>query len=412
MARARVREHGVAHRRRRRSKVALVCAGGGVTGALYEIGCLRALDDLIDRGVADLDLYVGVSGGAFVSSLLASGITPAEMYDAVTSPAGGALGVPDAPLYRLGLGDFLTASRRAPALLRRAAAAALRGESAAFSDLAWSVFELLPAGLLDNSGLQEYVEALIRSRGRKDRFDGLRRPLLVVAVDLDDGEAVAFGDAAHRDVPVSRAVQASTALPGLYRPVRIGDRDFVDGGVKKTAHIHLAIVAGADLVLCVNPIVPIHNDSRGGPWNGHLSGRGITYVLDQALRIMLHGRMQYGMERYRREHPLVDILLMEPTRDDLRMFSYHIMRNGVRRIVAEHGYHSVLQHFTTHFAAYRRMLARHGIGLRHPSTLPAHPDPPARRSAVGQALSGSLRDLEDALPARPRSRRAAARSAR
>ena len=234
-------------KRARRSKVALVCAGGGVTGALYEIGCLRALDDLLDRSVADLDLYVGVSGGAFVSSLLASGITPAEMYDAVTSPAGGALGVPDAPLYRLGLGDFFTASRRAPALLRRAAAAALRGETGTLTDLAWSVFELLPAGLLDNSGLQEYVEALLRSRGRKDRFDALRHPLLVVAVDLDDGEAVAFGDAAHRDVPVSRAVQASTALPGLYRPVRIGTRDFVDGGVKKTAHIHLAIDAGADL---------------------------------------------------------------------------------------------------------------------------------------------------------------------
>jgi len=399
-------------KRRRRSKVALVCAGGGVTGALYEIGCLRALDDLLDRSVADLDLYVGVSGGGFVSSLLASGITPAEMYGAVTSPAGGALGVPDAPLYRLGLGDFFTASRRAPALLRRAVAAALRGETGTLTDLAWSVFELLPAGLLDNSGLQEYVEALIRSRGRKDRFDGLRRPLLVVAVDLDNGEAVAFGDAAHRDVPVSRAVQASTALPGLYRPVRIGTRDFVDGGVKKTAHIHLAIDAGADLILCVNPIVPIHNDARGGPFNSHLSGRGITYVLDQALRIMLHGRMQYGMERYRREHPKVDILLMEPKRDDLRMFSYHIMRDGVRRIVAEHGYQSVRRHFATHFAAYRRMLARHGIGLRHPSTLPARPEPPARRSAVGKALSGSLQDLEDSLAARPRPRRAAARSAR
>jgi NTE family protein len=396
--------------RRRRSKVALVCAGGGLTGALYEIGCLRALDDLLDRGVADLDLYVGVSGGAFVSSLLASGITPAEMYDAVVSPRGSALGVPDAPLYRLGLGDFFTASRRAPALLRRAAAAALRGEGATLTDLAWSVFELLPAGLLDNSGLQEFVQAVIRSRGGKDRFDGLRRPLLVVAVDLDNGEAVAFGDAANRDVPVSRAVQASTALPGLYRPVRIGDRDFVDGGVKKTAHIHLAIDAGADLVLCVNPIVPIHNDARGGPFNGHLSGRGITYVLDQALRIMLHGRMQYGMERYRREYPKVDILLMEPTRDDLRMFSYHIMRDGVRRVVAEHGYQSVLRHFEAHFADYRRMLARHGIDLRHPSTLPAHPEPPRPQSAVGQALSGSLRDLEDALPARPR--RAAARSAR
>lgn len=397
-------------KRRRRSKVALVCAGGGLTGALYEIGCLRALDGLLDRGVADLDLYVGVSGGAFVSSLLATGITPAEMYDAVASPAGGSLGVPDAPLYRLRLGDFVTASLRAPALLRRAAAAALRGEAGTLATLAWSAFELLPAGLLDNSGLQEYVEALIRSRGREDRFDGLRRPLQVVAVDLDSGEAVAFGGAGHRDVPVSRAVQASTALPGLYRPVRIGTRDFVDGGVKKTAHIHLAIEAGADLVLCVNPVVPIHNDAEGGLLDGHLSGRGITYVLDQALRIMLHGRMQYGMERYRREYPEVDILLMEPTRDDLRMFSYHLMRDGVRRIVVEHGYQSVRTHFTTHFAAYRRMLARHGIALRHPSTLPDVPEAPARRSAVGRALSGSLRDLEDSL--RPRPRAAAMRSGR
>ena len=103
---------------------------------------------------------------------------------------------------------------------------------------------------------------------------------------------------------------------------------------------------------------------------------------------------------------------MEPTRDDLRMFSYHIMRDGVRRIVAEHGYQSVMRHFATHFAAYRRMLARHGIGLRHPGTLPARPEPPARRSAVGQTLSGSLQDLEESLAARPRPRRAAARSAR
>ena len=187
--------------RGRASKVALVCAGGGVTGALYEIGCLRALDELLDRGVADLDLYVGVSGGAFVSSLLAAGITPAEMYDAVTSPTGGAMGVPDAPLYRLGLGDFFTASRRAPAMLRRAAAAAWRGEKGSLADVAWSVFEMLPAGLLDNSGLQEYVKAIIESRGRADRFDALRRPLLVVGVDLDSGEAVAFRSEELPDPP-------------------------------------------------------------------------------------------------------------------------------------------------------------------------------------------------------------------
>ena len=227
----------------------------------------------------------------------------------------------------------------------------------------------------------------------------------MVAVDLDNGEAVAFGDAAHRDVPVSRAVQASTALPGLYRPVRIGARDFVDGGVKKTAHIHLAIDAGADLVLCVNPIVPIHNDARGGPFNGHLSGRGITYVLDQALRIMLHGRMQYGMERYRREHPKVDILLMEPTRDDLRMFSYHIMRDGVRRIVAEHGYQSVLQplhHPLRRLSPDARAPRHRPAAPGHAARAPGAAGPPVGRRAGALGIAAGPRaSLAAQAPASP-----------
>jgi predicted acylesterase/phospholipase RssA len=211
-----------------------------------------------------------------------------------------------------------------------------------------------------------------------------------VAVDLDTGEAVAFGEEGQRHVPLSRAVQASTALPGLYRPVRIDGRDFVDGGVKKTAHINLAIRHGADLVICVNPIVPILNRGADGPLHGHLSQRGITYVLDQVLRIMLHGRMQYGLERYAREHKEVDILLIEPTRDDMRMFSYNIMRYSARRIVARHGYRSALESFQRHRRRYGEMLRRHGIGLRNPGQLPETPEPHPYRSLVGRSLSSSL----------------------
>jgi predicted acylesterase/phospholipase RssA len=386
-----------ARRRSKRAKIALVCAGGGATGAVYEIGCLRALDDLVEGGVGDLDLYVGVSGGALVSALLAAGIGPAEMYDAVASPNGGPLGVPAAPLYRLGFGDFARASRRAPAVVRRAAASILTGETRSLADFASSLFELLPAGLLDNSGVQEYVAAFIGARSA-DRFDALPHRLLVVAVDLDSAEAVAFGSRGRRDVPVSKAVQASTALPGLYRPVRIDGRDYVDGGVRKTAHIHLAIEAGARLVLCVNPIVPIHNDVDAGPWKEHLSGRGLAHVLDQVLRIVLHGRMQYGLERYAKESPDVDILLVEPARDDLRMFSYHIMRYGARRVVAEHGYRSVMGLFRANFDAYRRMLKRHGLVLRHPSDLPALPEAP-HGTAATRRLASSLRTLEKRLDA-------------
>ncbi len=381
-------------RGRRRSKVALVCAGGGITGAVYEIGCLRALEDLFDRSVVDLDIYVGISGGAFVNSLLASGFSPRELFQEVTAGVRSPFGVPGSALFRLGLPDLARRTLRAPRALSRGLASALRAEDGNGYDVLFALMELLPAGLLDNSGIRDSIARLLGLRGRPDSFDGLQRELYVVAVDLDNGEAVAFGEPGRRDVPVSLAVQASTALPGLYRPVRIGGRDYVDGGVKKTAHINLAIQNGADLVICINPIVPILNDTRNGPLEGHLANRGVSYVLDQVLRIMLHGRMQYGMERYEHEHPEVDILLIEPTRDDMRMFSYNIMRYAARRVVARYGYRSALNSFRENHESWRAVLSRHGIGLRDPFALGDTPEPHPFHSLVGRNLSASL-DLLD-----------------
>ena len=380
-------------RRGRRSKVALVCAGGGVTGALYEIGCLRALDELIDLELVDLDLYVGISGGAFVASLLAAGVPPREMYDEAIAPSRSAVGA-SAEVFRLDGMEFLRRAGRAPGVLAAALRTSLSGDGRNWTDLVWSVFELLPAGLLDTSGIQEYLQRVFRARLKSDRFADLPRELNVVAVDLDSGEAVAFGSRGHRDVPISKAVQASTALPGLYRPVRIKGRDYVDGGVRKTAHINLAIQSGADLVICINPIVPYLNDTAKGALRGHLSNRGITWVLDQVMRIMLHGRMEYGMERYAREHPEVDILLIQPTRDDMRMFSYNIMRTSARRTVAEHGYRTALAFFRRTAAKKRRLFAKHGIALADPRRAPAVPRLRPQRAVLARTLDGALDRLE------------------
>jgi NTE family protein len=387
-------------RGRKRNKVALVCAGGGITGAVYEIGCLRALEELLGRSVLDFDTYVGVSGGAFVASLLAAGVTPREMFDEATSRTREPFGLSRAPIFRFDPLAFVERSARAPRVLAEAVGTALRGEGRSLSDLALTLLELLPPGLMDTGGIQEFLHRVFRSRGHADRFSALPRQLFVVAVDLDSGEALAFGENGRPNVPVSRAVQASIALPGLYRPVRIGGRDYVDGGVKKTAHINLAIRHGADLVVCINPIVPYLNDTARGPLRGHLSQRGVTWVLDQVMRIMLHGRMEYGLERYRREHPRVDILLIEPTRDDLRMFGYNIMRYSARRVVAEHGYRTTLEYFRRHRSRCRRVFARHGIRVVDPSRLP--PDPPRgrHRSPVARALDASLQRIEKQLGAR------------
>jgi predicted acylesterase/phospholipase RssA len=250
---------------------------------------------------------------------------------------------------------------------------------------------------MDTAGIQEYLQRVFRSRLRGDSFRDFPRDLRVVAVDLDSGEAVAFGQPGFDDVPVSRAVQASAALPGFYRPVRIKGRDYVDGGVKKTAHINLAIQSGADLVICINPIVPYFNDTTNGPLRGHLSNRGVTWVLDQVMRIMLHGRMQYGMERYKREHPEVDILLIEPTRDDVRMFGYNIMRYSARRVVAEHGYRTALEFFRKHAARSRRLFAKHGISMADLEKVPQVPSRHPHQSTLARALDASLERLESRL---------------
>jgi hypothetical protein len=143
--------------------------------------------------------------------------------------------------------------------------------------------------------------------------------------------------------------------------------------------------------------VPYLNDTEKGALDGHLSNRGVTWVLDQVMRIMLHGRMAYGMERYSREHPEVDILLLQPTRDDMRMFGYHIMRTSARRVVAQHGYRTALAFFRRNAARHRRLFAKHGIVLRDPRLAPDEPLPRSRRSRLARTLSAALDRLESRL---------------
>jgi predicted acylesterase/phospholipase RssA len=386
--------------RPRKSKIALVCAGGGVTGALYEIGCLKALDETLDLDLTCLDFYVGVSGGAFVASLLASGFGPGEIYREITTGGGSPFGVPAAAIFRLGVSEYARRALRLPAAALKAAQALFSGDTSAPRDVLLPFLEVIPPGFLDNSGVEEFLRNLLVRFSKTNDFEELRTPLRIIAVDLDRGETVAFGDRKHRSVTISEAVQASTALPGLYRPVRLQGRDYVDGGVTKTAHINLAIRQGADLVICINPLVPILN---GAPRTslGPLSGHGLDTVLGQVLRIMIHGRFEYGMDRYRREHPEVDILLIEPTRDDLTMFRYDIMRYSARRALTRHGRASALDALRHKKSRLAKTLVRHGVGFKKsPSPAPLHEKPAEEHKArSAQALSASLDMLERSLSA-------------
>jgi predicted acylesterase/phospholipase RssA len=150
--------------------------------------------------------------------------------------------------------------------------------------------------------------------------------------------------------------------------VCIRNREYIDGGMRGTASIDLAIEQGAKLVVVINPLVPFDNQSQDkipflGPDGGHLSKKGIQSIGNQVFRIMLHSGLHYHVKQLRRSHPEVDIILIEPSPEDYQMFFYNIMRYSARLIVARHGFESVTLNLAVDYPMYKETLARHGIPL-------------------------------------------------
>lgn len=354
----------------RASKTALVLAGGGLTGAVYEIGALRAIDDLlVDRTINDIDIFVGTSAGSFVASGLANGLSPEAMLRALDGSHPDFQAMQRGDIFHLNNREFLQRVMSLPRTLVGAWSHYLRHlADMSLFDLAWSMTEALPSGIYDPSALQQYANRMLNSAGHTDDFRQLERELFIIATDLDTGERIVFSREEHSHVPISRAVAASSAMPLVYKPVRIDDHECVDGGLRGNASLDLAIEQGAKLVICINPLVPYDNKDRDsipflGPDGGYLSEKGGQFIASQFMRIVTHSGLHYHIKQLRRQHPDVDIILIEPRSDDFQMFFYNIMRYSSRLTVAQHGFESVTVDLAEDYAQYKAVLARHGIPL-------------------------------------------------
>lgn len=349
-------------------KLGLVCAGGGVTGAIYEIGALAALEDRLENAsLTDFDVFVGVSAGAYISALLANGVTPALLFRNATRSAEARTDIDDLSLFRVNLEEIASRLVKAPFTVLDAAWDFYKNRhETTLTDLVQALGQLLPSGIFQNEGLEEWMRTWLTKDGRTDDFRRLAKTLRIVAVDLDSGNTAAFGCTGHDDVPISKAVAASCAIPGLYRPVRIKGVDYIDGGVKKTAHISLALRERCGLTLCINPLVPVrfHPDDESGHGAGSLRRRGLPTILDQVFRVTLHSRLKYGLGRYRREAPAADVVVFEPRPEDLPRYMRNIMRTSGRVRIAEYAYRSTMATLDADFKRLQKVFAAHGLVLR------------------------------------------------
>ncbi len=394
--------------RDRSPSLGLAMAGGGPVGAVYELGALRALEESIDGlDLHRLDVYVGVSAGAFIAASLANGISCTEQCRIFMGSQHASLKfVPELflrPAYR----EYFQRAMKLPAVLRDALFHIMRNPaSATLSETITELGRALPSGVYDNEQIHRFLQHSFETHGKGNRFDALDCELYVVAVDLDSGSSVRFGDEGHRGVPISRAVQASAALPGLYPPVEIDGRHYVDGALRRTLHASVALERGVDLFIGINPLVPYDaGDDEEVPLATLMRG-GLPLILSQTFRALIQSRMHVGFRRYHTSHPATDLVLLEPERDDRELFFTNVFSYASRTALCEHAFQVTRADLRRQVETLEPVLADYGMSLNHERL-----DDPDRslldsinhdldgHATVGRDLATVLDELEDLLRA-------------
>ncbi len=396
-------------------RIGLALAGGGPLGAIYEIGALCALDESLQGlSFTKLHHYVGVSAGGFIAAGLANGMTPRELCASFIENDHEISEVFDpAWLMVPAYGEFLRRSITLPGLALSALwRATLGGKS--LLNAAEALGPALPTGIFSNDEIDSRLTKLFSKPGRSNDFRKLSTRLTLVATNLDTGDAAPFGRPGWDHVPISKAVQASSALPGLFPPVEIDNQYFVDGALKKTMHAGVAMDEGMDLMFCLNPLVPFNSTMAPElAMNQRVMRRGLSTdkqripriingglpaVMSQTFRAMIHSRLELGMKHYEHAYPDTDIVLMEPDHRDTDMFLANTFSYGQRREMAEHAYQKTRQMLRSRKTTLSAKLARHGVTLnmdvlddprRH--LVAARPAP----TRIGRAIASLEEVMED-----------------
>lgn len=294
-------------------KNGLVLGAGGMVGLAYHAGVLRALEREGGFVPGDADVIVGTSAGSVIGAYLRTGWTTDDFWHVAlgTHPDRAAFG--EGRAGRAGPEVFGRGWRTPLGLYRRLVGSAyVLGRSVVRVPL--PVPDLLarafPGGVFRMAeGERRFEEELPAEWPDK--------ALWLCAVDIESGRRVVLGRAGAPKASLRQAVMASTAIPGVYKPVRLGAHVLVDGGAHSTTNLDLAVSAGCDLIVCVAPMA-FDTSNAPGPF-----AQLVRHIPAQMLSGEVASARRAGST----------VLLVRPDAAELRIHGINLMRpDGLDRI--------------------------------------------------------------------------------
>jgi predicted acylesterase/phospholipase RssA len=339
---------------------------------MYEFGALHALDHACGGALLStgFDIYVGTSGGAVVAALMANGVTPAEVGRAILGNRPEPLNFRQDDIVQIDWKEIRQSLGRAlrmvPAVWRQRKR---HPGSFSIARLIYVFEENLPSGIYSLDRYRRYLKKLLSDQGRCDTFDALQRELYIPAVHLDTGDRVLFGAPDWRDVTISDAIAASSALPLYFRPVTLKGMDFVDGGVGQVVNLDKPLERGSRFIVLINPVLPIRNEEGVvciPTFTGlcaRLREKGVTFVVDQAQRISARERFRLGLEHVRAQAPDAVVTVIEPDPRDSVLFMENILNYGSRVAMLHYGYRSTAAQIRSRQAELSAAFASAGLTL-------------------------------------------------
>jgi predicted acylesterase/phospholipase RssA len=311
---------------------------------MFQVGALAALEDRLGgfKG-GTCDAYVGSSSGASLAAALAAGLDVQRIYRAFLDPADDYFPLERRHILRMDIAEWGRTVTSAARALRQGARSLLSQSLAPSPAALWEelarLYDSMPAGVFSLEGYERFLEETFARRGVPHQFNGLHKPLRVLAHELDSGEPAIFGAPGLEDVSIARACCASMATPPLFSPVRIGDSHYINPSPCQVSHVEVAVAMGAKIIVVINPLVPLN--VRRVP-TGHgvrpsVRDKGAMWVSHQANRIKLQGLLHLSIERVRRETD-VNIVLVEPDAGDGELFMHNPAGFGARRAILEYAF--------------------------------------------------------------------------